>query len=67
MIISLTTYERERFAEYCKQEAATCEAMITQMEKLQTAMPLLEREKIHVVAFSIVADQLLDTEEGAID
>lgn len=63
----LTSAERQKFAEFCKTQAESSNAIITQMEKLPGVIPdMIKREKSKAAAFSIVAEDLISREEFTI-
>ncbi len=55
----LTNEERDKFAAWCRQDAASNKALIEQMEKLGTSLnPILRQKRAEVAAVEFVAGLL---------
>lgn len=62
-IIILDTKERERFAFYLRQEAATSEGMADQMEKIKVSESMIKHIRRKVGVYNLIADELMRTED----
>lgn len=58
----LTDQERERFAEYCRQNADSSRQLVEQLEKMPGLAALAKQQKIQQMAFSVVYTILKNTE-----
>lgn len=67
-MITLTDAERDKFAAYCRQEAASSKGIVEQF--LKAGGPVMEtlaqRERLLVAAHTVVADRLLTGERVTI-
>ncbi len=65
-IISLSQKERDRFALWLEQEANSDKLILSQMEKISVANPLVKQKKIHVLSYLTVAKILRSIEDWGI-
>lgn len=64
----LEPHERKRFLEYCRQQAASCEAIATQMKILGGGFePITRLHRNKALAYSIVASDLDGVEDATIE
>jgi hypothetical protein len=62
-MINLTAAERDRFATWLEQEAATDKGLLEQMEKLGGMAPVIQQRKNEIVAALLVARKLRSIED----
>lgn len=65
-MITLTDQEREKFALYAAQEAASYQALVEQMEKLSVPKQLIMHNKVTSGAYLLVAEHLTKVEKQGI-
>lgn len=61
-MIALTDSERERFAAYLEQEAATMDGLIEQMRRINVPEALIKHKQAEAYAQRIMAKALRNTE-----
>jgi hypothetical protein len=65
-VITLTREEREKFAAFLEQDAASGEDLIAQMEKIPTPEALIKKYRTEALAQRIVAKMLRATEDATL-
>lgn len=65
-MLLLSEQERERFAAWLEQEAATSEAVVEQMSKLTVPQAFVDKERAEANAARIIARRLRATESVAV-
>ncbi len=58
----LTDQERERFMIWCQQQSDTAKQITELMEKANMLETIVEREKMRVLCYGFVADEMSKTE-----
>jgi hypothetical protein len=64
----LEHHERKRFCEYCRQQAASCEAIARQLEILGAGLnPVTRFQRNKALAYAVVASDLEGVEDMTIE
>lgn len=66
-MIELTAEERDRFATWLEQEAATDKGLLEQMKQLEGMAPMIQHRKVEIAAALMVARKLRSIEDWGIE
>lgn len=63
----LTTEERKKFIEWCRQEESSCKILLEQMAKLGLPEQITKMQRIRMMASKVVGDTLESVEVQTIN